>query len=105
MPSRPLVGAGTESSEVVQETLHPQFFLPLHAARAPHQFSEHRPLRSHFPPFCGCPRIDVVGTIVFPRINVSSQEAVGGSAQHVVVARARLPRDAAEQHYLEYLGS
>ena len=47
----------------------------------------------------------MVGTIVFPRIDVSSQEAVVGSAQHVVVARARLPRDAAEQHYLEYLGS
>ena len=28
-----------------------------------------------------------------------------GSAQCVVVARARIPRDAAEQHRLEYLGS
>ena len=28
-----------------------------------------------------------------------------GLAQHVVVTRARAPRDAAVQHYLEYLGS
>ena len=28
-----------------------------------------------------------------------------GSAQHVVVARARAPRDAAVQYILEYLGS
>ena len=34
-----------------------------------------------------------------------SQESVVGSAQGVVVARARAPRDAAVQHCLERLGS
>ena len=34
--SRPLFGVDNESSEVVQETLHPLFFLPPQAARAPH---------------------------------------------------------------------
>ena len=34
-----------------------------------------------------------------------SQEPVVGSAQGVVVARARAPRDAAVQHCLERLGS
>ena len=33
------------------------------------------------------------------------QEPVVGSAQRVVVARARAPRDAVVQYYLEYLGS
>ena len=33
-----------------------------------------------------------------------SQEAVEGSAQRVVVARARAPRDVVVQHCLEYLG-
>ena len=47
----------------------------------------------------------MLGTIVFPPTDVSSQEAVVGSAQRVVVARAWLPRDAAVEHYLEYLGS
>ena len=37
--------------------------------------------------------------------NAASEEPVVGSAQHVVVARARPPRDAAVQHCLEYLGS
>ena len=37
------------------------------------------------------------------RSNEASQEAVVGSAQRVVVARARAPRDAAVQHRLEYL--
>ena len=36
-------------------------------------------------------------------IDAASQEAVVGSAQRVVVARARAPRDAAVQHCL-YLG-
>ena len=40
-----LVGVDAENSEVVQETLHPLFFLAPHAARAPHQFSEHHALR------------------------------------------------------------
>ena len=34
-----------KGSEVVQETPHPLFFLALHTARAPHQFSEHHALR------------------------------------------------------------
>ena len=34
-----------------------------------------------------------------------SQEPVVGSAQGVVVARTRAPRDAAVQHCLEHLGS
>ena len=47
----------------------------------------------------------VVGAIVLSSTNAASQEAVVGSAQCVVVARARTPRDAAVQHCLEYLGS
>ena len=47
----------------------------------------------------------MVGAIVFTPTNAASQEAVAGSAQRVVVARARAPRDAAVQHCLEYLGS
>ena len=39
------VGIDTESSEVVQKTPHPLFFLSFHAARALHQFFEHHPLR------------------------------------------------------------
>ena len=38
-------------------------------------------------------------------INKRSQEAVMGWAQPVVVTRARAPRDAAVQHFLEYFGS
>ena len=34
----------------------------------------------------------------------AGQEAVVGSAQRVVVARARAPHDAAVQHCLEYFG-
>ena len=37
--------------------------------------------------------------------DTASQEAVVGSAQRVVVARAQVPRDAAVQDCLEYLGS
>ena len=37
--------------------------------------------------------------------DAASQEDVVGSAQRVVVARARAPRDAAVQHCLEYFGS
>ena len=43
--SRPLVGVDAESSEVVQESLHPLSFLAPHAARAPHHFSEHHAFR------------------------------------------------------------
>ena len=37
--------------------------------------------------------------------DAASQEPVVGSAQRVVVARARAPRDAAVQHCYEYLSS
>ena len=47
----------------------------------------------------------MVGAIVVSPTDAASQEAVVGSAQRVVVARARAPRDAAVQHCLEYLGS
>ena len=46
----------------------------------------------------------MVGAIVLFPSDAASQEAVVGSAQRVVVARARAPRDAAVQHCLEYLG-
>ena len=48
----------------------------------------------------------MVGAIVISPTDTASQEpVVVGSAQRVVVARARAPRDAAVQHCLEYLGS
>ena len=47
----------------------------------------------------------MVGAIVISPTAAASQEAVVGSAQRVVVARAWAPRDAAEQHCLEYLDS
>ena len=47
----------------------------------------------------------MVGAIVISPTDAASQEAVVGSAQRVVVARARAPRDAAVQHCLEYLDS
>ena len=48
----------------------------------------------------------VVGAmIVLSPTDAASQEPVMGSAQRVVVARARAPRDAAAQHCLEYLDS
>ena len=47
----------------------------------------------------------VVGAIILSPTDAASQEAVVGSAQPVVVERARAPRDAAVQHCLEYLGS
>ena len=43
--NRPLVGVDAESSEVVQETPHPLFFLAPHTTRAPHQFSEYHALQ------------------------------------------------------------
>ena len=45
----------------------------------------------------------MVGAIVFSPTDAASQEPVVGSAQRVVVARARAPRDAAVQHCVEYL--
>ena len=48
----------------------------------------------------------MVGAIVLSPIDTASlQQAVVGSTQRVVVARARAPRDAAVQCCLEYLGS
>ena len=47
----------------------------------------------------------MVGAIMLSPTDAASQEPVVGSAQRVVVARARAPRDAAVQHCLEYLGS
>ena len=47
----------------------------------------------------------MAGAIVLSPTNTASQESVVGSAQCVVVVRARAPRDAAVQHCLEYLGS
>ena len=47
----------------------------------------------------------MVGGIVLSPTDAASQKAVVGSAHRVVLARARAPRDAAVQHYLEYLGS
>ena len=47
----------------------------------------------------------MVDVIVLSPTDAARQEAVVGSAQRVVVARARAPRDAAVQHCLEYLGS
>ena len=47
----------------------------------------------------------MVGAIVRLPADAASQEAVVGSAQRVVVARSRAPRDAAVQYCLEHLGS
>ena len=129
--SRPLVGVDTESSEVVQETPHPPFFLAPHAARAPHHSFEYHALRqsrilhAHHksceqdpPPAYSrldalTSRLDnkrvqiyrVVGAVVLSPTDAASQEPVVGSAQRVVVARERAPRDAAVQYCLKYLGS
>ena len=46
----------------------------------------------------------MVDAIVLSPTDAASQKAVVGSAQRIVVARARAPRDAAVQHYLEYFG-
>ena len=47
----------------------------------------------------------MIGAIVISATDAASQEAVVGSAQRVVEARARALRDAAVQHCLEHLGS
>ena len=47
----------------------------------------------------------MVGAIVLLPTDAASQEAVVSSAQRVVVARARAPRDAGVQYCLEYLSS
>ena len=46
----------------------------------------------------------MVVAIVHSPTDAASQEAMVGWAQRVVVARAQAPRDAAVQHFLEYLG-
>ena len=127
--SRPLVGVDAENSEVVQETPHPLFFLAPHTARAPTIY----PNITHFGSLVSFMRATnpankirllrkvasmlslpclekrvqignrVVGAIVLPPTDAASQEPVVGSAQRVVAARARAPRDAAVR--LEYLGS
>ena len=121
----------TENSEAVQETPHPLLLLPPHAARAPHQFSVHHILRQSrvlharyksiyqdLPPAHN--HLDaltfrpyeralvgnrVVDAIVLSPADAANREAVVGSAQRVVEAQARAPRDAAIQHCLKYLGS
>ena len=45
----------------------------------------------------------MVGAIVISPTDAASQEPVVGSAQRVMMARARVPRDPAVQHCLEYL--
>ena len=47
----------------------------------------------------------MVGAIVLSPTDAASQEPVVGSAQRVVVARARALRDADVQYRLENLGS
>ena len=47
----------------------------------------------------------MVGAIVLLSTGAASQEAVVGSAQRVVMARARALRDEAVQHCLECLDS
>ena len=128
---RPLVRVDTESSEVVPETPHSLFFLPPQAARAPHQISEHHALRQsrvlyarhkfleQDPPpahngldALTC-RLDggvqvgnrVVDAMVLSPTDEASQEAMVGSVQRVVGARAWALRDAVAQQCLEYLDS
>ena len=45
-----------------------------------------------------------MGAIAISPSDAAGQEAMVGSAQRVVVARARAPRDAVVQHCLEYFG-
>ena len=47
----------------------------------------------------------MVGAIAISPTDAANQNAVEGSTQRVVMARARAPRDAAVQHCLECLGS
>ena len=46
----------------------------------------------------------MIGAVVPLSTDAASQEAVMGSAQRILLARAQAPRDAAAQHCLEYLG-
>ena len=127
---RPLVVVDAENSEVVQETPHPFFLLPPRGDRIPHEFSDHHAFRQscvlhahHRPreqdPLLAQYRLDalaprhhkgfevgdrVVGASARLPSDAARQEAVVGSVQRVVVARARGPRDTAVQHCLEYFG-
>ena len=129
--SRPLVSVDIESSEVCPGNTPSTLFPGPHTARAVHQFSEHHALRQSRilhahqksrkqDPTPALSRLDaltfrldkrvqigngVVGTIVLSPTDAASQEPVVGSAQRVVVASARAPRDATVQHCLEYLDS
>ena len=122
--SRPLAGINTESSEVIQETLHLLLFPLPHAAHAPHQLSEHhairqshafharhKPREQHHPPPAHH-RVDVftsrlhegvqkgnreVGAVILSPTDAASKKAVVGSSKGVVKARARAPRDAASR--------
>ena len=117
--NRPLVGVDAEDSEVVQKTPHPFFLLPPRGTRIPHVFPEHHALQQsrvlharHKPSEQDTPlaqyRLDalaprlhkgvevgdrVVGAIALSSSDAAGQEAVVGSAQRVVVTRARAPRD------------
>ena len=46
----------------------------------------------------------MVGASALSQSDAARQEAVVGSAQHVVVTSARAPRDTAVQHCLDYFG-
>ena len=127
---RPLIDVHAENCGVVQKTPHPFFLLSPRGTRTPHEFPEHHALRQsrvfharhkprkQDPPLAQCrfdalaPRLHegvevgnrVVGAIVLSPSDAAGQEAVVGSAQRVVVARARAPLDAALQHCFVYFG-
>ena len=130
--SRPLVGVDFKSSKVVQETPHPSTFFsgPRHNPRPLPILRTSRTSAVSYPPCApqipqarstSCvksfdafaSRLDkrvqignrVVGAIVLSPTDAVSQEPVMSSAQRVVVARVRAPRDAAVHQCLEYLGS
>ena len=120
---RPLVGVDAENSELVQKTPHPLFLLSPRGTRTPHEFPEHHALlqsrvlharhkpREQDPALAQyrldalAPRLNegvgvgdrVVDAIALSPSDAAGQEAVVGSAQRVVVTRARALRDAAVQ--------
>ena len=47
----------------------------------------------------------MISVIVLSSTNGASQEDVVDTAQRVVMARTRAPRDAAVQHCIDYVGS
>ena len=127
---RPLVGVDAKNSEVVQETPHPFFLLRPRGDRTSHEVSEHHAFwqsrvlyARHSPreqdPSLAQRRLDalaprlhkgfevgdrVVGASVLSPSDAARPEAVVGSAQRVVVTRARASRDTAVQHCLDYFG-